>query len=101
MYIQVNIEHGLADEHSLEELDLVTSHHGHSIEDTITTIKEYKEYYMSERNIMLTSSAFFAYFILDRIFASIRKLADIENQIEHPEQKSIFEEIKEELKVVG
>ena len=48
------------------------------------TIKEYREYYMSERNIMLTSSALFAYFIFNRIFASILKLADIENQIEHP-----------------
>lgn len=64
------------------------------MEDTISTIKEYKEYYLSERNIMLTSSAFFAYFIFDRVFHSIRKLADIENQIDHPEEKSVFEEAK-------
>lgn len=43
---------------------------------------------------MLTSSAFFAYFIFDRIFHNIRKLADIENQIDHPEEKSVFEEAK-------
>jgi hypothetical protein len=43
---------------------------------------------------MLTSSAFFAYFILDRIFFNIRKLADVENQIENPDQKSIFDEEK-------
>lgn len=43
---------------------------------------------------MLTSSAFFAYFILDRLFFNIRKLADIENQIDNPDQKSLFEEEK-------
>lgn len=47
---------------------------------------------------MLTSSAFFAYFIFDRIFHNIRKLADIENQIDHPEEKSILEENKLEKK---
>lgn len=47
---------------------------------------------------MLTSSAFFAYFIFDRIFQNIRKLAEIENQIEHPEQKSVFDEAKLEEK---
>ena len=82
----------------MEKLDLVRGHHGHSMEDTISTIKEYKEYYLSERNIMLTSSAFFAYFIFDRIFHNIRKLADIENQIDHPEEKSVFEEVKLEEK---
>jgi hypothetical protein len=80
-------------------LDLVHGHHGHSIESTILTIKEYREYYMSERNIMLTASAFFAYFIFDRIFFNIRKLADIENQIEHPEDKSVIYEEKVEGKV--
>jgi hypothetical protein len=40
---------------------------------------------------MLTSSAFFAYFILDRIFFNIRKLADVENQTENPDQKSVFD----------
>ena len=49
---------------------------------------------MSERNIMLTSSAFFAYFIFDRLFFNIRKLADIENQIENPDQKSLFDDEK-------
>jgi hypothetical protein len=74
-------------------------HHGHSIEDTILSLKEYKEYYMSERNIMLTSSAFFAYFIFDRVFFNIRKLADIENQIDNPDQKSVFIEEKTEGKL--
>lgn len=54
---------------------------------------------MSERNIMLTSSAFFAYFILDRLFFSIRKLADIENQINNPDQKSVLDEEKVEGKL--
>lgn len=43
---------------------------------------------------MLTSSAFFAYFIFDRLFFNIRKLADIENQIENPDQKSLFDDEK-------
>jgi hypothetical protein len=51
---------------------------------------------MSERNIMLTSSAFFAYFILDRIFFNIRKLADVENQIANSDDKSVFDEEKNE-----
>ncbi len=48
---------------------------------------------------MLTSSAFFAYFIFDRLFFNIRKLADIENQIDNPDQKSVFNEEKSEGKL--
>ena len=48
---------------------------------------------------MLTSSAFFAYFMFNRIFAAILKLADTENRIEHPEDKAIYEEKSDEVKV--
>ena len=40
---------------------------------------------------MLTSSAFLAYFIFNRIFFNIRKLADEEYKIENPGQKGLFE----------
>ena len=63
-------------ESSLEKLDLITtagSHgaghghgHGHAhMESMMASMKEYREYYMSERNMMLAGSALFAYFIFN------------------------------------
>ncbi len=47
-------------------------------------LKEHREYYLAERNILLTCSALFVYFVYQRLFFNIRKLADEEHRQEHP-----------------
>lgn len=50
-------------------------------ESYLQLLREYKEYYLSERNIMLACSALFIYFVLQRLFYNIRKYAELEDQI--------------------
>ena len=40
-------------------------------------MKKYREFYMAERNFMLTSSALFVYFVFQRFLVAIKKLTDI------------------------
>ena len=49
---------------------------GQGNESMIGILKEYREYYMAERNIMLTCSAMFVYFVFQRLMFNIRKLTD-------------------------
>jgi hypothetical protein len=59
-------------------------------DNMIDVLKEHREYYLAERNIMLTCSALFVYFVLQRLFFSIRRLADEEHRIENPLEKSVI-----------
>jgi len=66
------------DEHTiskigLERMDLLKNEGGESM---IGVLKEQREYYLAERNIMLTLSALFVYFVYQRLLFNIRKLAD-------------------------
>ena len=44
-------------------------------------LKEYREYYLAQRNIMLVISALFAFFVFRRLLYNIRKYAQIEAKI--------------------
>lgn len=60
-------------------------------EDYLSLYRNYREFYLAERNFMLTSSALFAYFALQSLLKAISKLNDIENEREVkdlPEGKS-------------
>ena len=46
--------------------------------DYIIVFKQYRDYYMSERNFMLTASTLFIMLVFDRFFRGIRKLYEIE-----------------------
>lgn len=41
-------------------------------------LKEYREYYLSERNILLTVSAIFMFFVFQRLIYNIRRYAETE-----------------------
>lgn len=56
-------------------------------------LKEYREYYLAERNIMLTLSALFIYYVFQRLLFNIRKLADEEHRQAHPLDKSVILEV--------
>jgi hypothetical protein len=51
---------------------------GNNKEGYLLALKEYREFYMAERNIMLTISAVFAFFVFQRLFYHIRKYAETE-----------------------
>jgi hypothetical protein len=68
-------------------MDIVKSETGESM---IGVLKEHREYYLAERNIMMTCSALFVYFVFQRLMFNIRKLADEEHRQEHPEAKSVI-----------
>ena len=51
-------------------------------EDYLQLYRNYREFYMSERNFMLTSSALFIAFVFHRLCATISKLNDLESEIE-------------------
>jgi hypothetical protein len=57
-------------------------------ESMIGTLKEFREYYLAERNIMLTASCCFVYFVFQRLFFNIRKLTNEEHIQENPHDKS-------------
>jgi hypothetical protein len=44
-------------------------------------LKEYREFYMAERNIMLAVSALFIFFVFQRIFYNIRKFSETEAEV--------------------
>lgn len=71
-------------------MDVLKTDHSESV---MGMLKEHREYYLAERNIMLTCSALFVYFVFQRLMFNIRKLADEENRREHPEAKSVILEV--------
>lgn len=69
---------GLRD-YALDNFELVRAEHK---EDYLQLYRNYREFYMAERNFMLTSSALFISFVFHRLCATISKLNDLENEIE-------------------
>ena len=67
-------------------------------EDYLQLYRNYREFYMSERNFMLTSSALFIAFVFHRLCATIAKLNDLENEIEEGKLKPVAEEKPEAVK---
>lgn len=61
-------------------------------------LKEYREYYMAERNIMLSSSALFIYFVFARLMFNINKLSEIENG-EPAQNAEVRNEVGEDKKL--
>ena len=55
--------------------------------DYLTIYKQSREYYMAERNFMLTATTLFATFVLWRFLAAFDKLNNIELEIEEHDQK--------------
>ena len=58
---------------SLKDLDLLSSSNQ---EDYMSQLKEYREYYMAERNILLSFSALFTFYAFYRILHSIIKYSE-------------------------
>ena len=50
--------------------------------DYLSLYKQSREYYMAERNFMLTATTLFATFVLFRFMATLGKLNGIENEVE-------------------
>lgn len=46
--------------------------------DYIIIFKQFREYYMAERNFMLTASTLFIMFVFNRFFRGFRNLYDLE-----------------------
>lgn len=44
--------------------------------------KKYREYYLAERNFMLTSSALVIYFVFVQFLGALGKLCDVEDNIQ-------------------
>ena len=55
--------------------------------DYLTIYKQSREYYMAERNFMLTATTLFATFVLWRFLAAFDKLNGIEQEIEEHDSK--------------
>lgn len=77
---------------ALDNFDLVKAQHK---EDYLQLYRNYREFYMSERNFMLTSSALFIAFVFHRLCATIAKLNDLENEIEEGKLKPVAKEKSE------
>ena len=75
-----------------ERMDVVKTHEN---ESHIGVLKEHRELYLAERNIMLTCSALFVYFVFQRLAFSIRKLANEEHMQENPGAESVILEKKD------
>lgn len=80
---------------ALDNFELVRAEHK---EDYLQLYRNYREFYMSERNFMLTSSALFISFVFHRLCATISKLNDLENEIEEGKLVPSAEEVKPEAK---
>jgi hypothetical protein len=63
---------------SLDNIDLVIPK-THNREGYLVALKEYREYYLAERNIMLAVSACFTFFVFQRLLYNIRKYAELEH----------------------
>ena len=63
----------MASQFGMDKFEVVRTPHNENI---IGVLKEYREYYLAERNIMLTCSALFVYFVFQRLMFNIRKLAN-------------------------
>jgi hypothetical protein len=59
---------------ALEKFELIQPEHR---EDYLQLYRNYREYYMAERNFMLTSSALFISFVFERFCAALSKLNDL------------------------
>ena len=46
--------------------------------DYIILFKQYRDYYMAERNFLLTASSLFIIFVFNRFFAGFKKLYEFE-----------------------
>ena len=62
-------------------MDLVIPESGNR-EGYIMALKEYREFYLAERNILLVISACFTFFVFQRLLYNIRKYAELEHDIE-------------------
>lgn len=65
-------------------MDTIDTIKSENVQDYLALYRQYRSYYMAERNIMLTGSAFAIYFVFQRLFATIKKLAHLEDEIEQP-----------------
>ncbi len=65
---------------SLDNIDLVFPK-THNREGYLVALKEYREFYLAERNIMLVISACFTFFVFQRLLYNIRKYSELEHEI--------------------
>ena len=71
-------------EAALETLNLIPAS---SRQNYLLQLKELREYYLAERNIMLSLAAFFVFFVFQRMFYNVVKLAELEHQVHIIKQK--------------
>ena len=57
--------------------------------DYIIVFKQYREYYMAERNFMMTASTLFIMFAFNRFFRGFRRLYEIELLDSHPPARRV------------
>ena len=60
----------------IDNFDMIKNHQKN---DYIILYKKYREYYMAERNFMLTASSLFIMFVFDRFYRGFKRLYEIEN----------------------
>ena len=73
---------------SLNNIDLVFPK-THNKEGYLVALKEYREYYLAERNIMLVVSACFTFFVFQRLLYNIRRYSELEHEIEECQSKAL------------
>ena len=61
-------------------------------DDYLIVYKRYREFYMAERNFMLTSSALIAYFVFQQLLSLIKNLARTETSLEESKAKKKLSE---------
>jgi uncharacterized membrane protein YdbT with pleckstrin-like domain len=66
---------------SLENIDVVIGESSNR-ESYLLALKEYRELYQAERNIMLVIAACFVFFVFHRILYNIRKYAELEYDLQ-------------------
>lgn len=59
----------------LDNFDMIKAHQH---DDYIILYKKFREYYMAERNFMLTASALFIMFAFNRFFTGLKRLYEME-----------------------
>ena len=64
----------------LENIDLVVPESDNR-EGYLMALKEYREFFLAERNIMLVLSALFTKFVFQRLLYNIRRYAELEHDM--------------------
>ena len=64
----------------LENIDLVMPENANR-EGYLLALKEYRELYLAERNILLVISACFVFFVFQRLLYAIRRYAEFEHDL--------------------